>query len=61
MTLVEMHLEPFGNKLKFVPESFSQNTGVPFRIGNIRSKRFKGRTDNLLNVCQRFFVHNPSR
>ena len=50
MTPVEMHLEPFGNKLQFMSEALGQNTGVTFGIGNFNSKGFSCSADNLLNL-----------
>jgi hypothetical protein len=41
VTLAEMHLKPFGHKLKFMPEFFSKEARVAFRIGDIRPKRFR--------------------
>ena len=52
MTPAEMHLEPFSNELKSMPESFGQNTGVPFGIDDFSPKSFGSRTDDLLNLLQ---------
>jgi hypothetical protein len=41
VTPIEMHLEPFGHKLKFMPESFGKDACVAFCVGNIRPKRFR--------------------
>jgi len=50
MTPVEMHLKPLSDELEFMPESFGQNTGVPFGIGNFNSKGFSCSADDLLNL-----------
>lgn len=50
MTPVEMHLEPFGNELELMPESFGQNTGVTLGIGNVGPKCFGSRADDLLDL-----------
>jgi len=58
MTPVEVHLEPFSHKLKFMPESFCQNTCVAFRIGDICPKRFRHNISVPLdpgNVCPKGF------
>jgi hypothetical protein len=60
MPPVEMHLEPFGNQLEFVPKSFGQNTGVTFGIGNFNSKGFSCSADDLLNLRERFLIHTVS-
>jgi len=60
MTPVEMHLEPFGNQLEFVSNSFGQNTGVTFGIGNFNSKGFSCSADDLLNLRERFLIHTVS-
>jgi hypothetical protein len=52
MASVEMHLEPFGSELKFMPESFCQNTGMPPSFGNVRPKQFGSRTNDLPNLLQ---------
>jgi hypothetical protein len=41
VTLTKMHLKPFSHKLKFMPESFSKDACVAFRIGDICPKRFR--------------------
>lgn len=38
MTPVEIHLEPSGHELKFIPEPFGQHTGVSLGIGNFSAK-----------------------
>ncbi len=65
MTPFEMHLEPFGHELKFMPEPFGQHTGVALGIGNFSAKGtgkicpkgFSSGADNLLNLCKRFLIH----
>jgi len=52
MAPVEMHLEPFGDELELMPESFGQNTGVPFGIDDFSPKSLGNRTDDLLNLLQ---------
>jgi hypothetical protein len=52
MAPVKMHLEPFGNQLKFVPKPFSQDTGVPFGIDDFSPKGFSSGGDDLLNLRQ---------
>ena len=52
MAPVVMHLEPFSNELKFMPESFYQNTGMPLGVSNFNSKCFSGSVDDLLNLRQ---------
>ena len=67
MTPVEMHLEPFGHELEFMPEPFGQHTGVSLGIGNFSAKGpgqicpkgFSSGADNLLNLCKRFLIHTP--
>ena len=60
MAPVEMHLESFGNQLEFVSKSFSQDTGMPFGIGNFDSKSFSCSADDLLNLRERFLIHTVS-
>jgi hypothetical protein len=58
VTPVEVHLEPFSHKLKFMPESFRQNACVAFRIGDICPKRFRHNISVPLdpgNVCPKGF------
>ncbi|MBH0179469.1 MAG: hypothetical protein HP491_16825 [Nitrospira sp.] len=58
MTPIEVHLEPFRHKLKFMPESFSKDACVAFRIGDIRPKRFRHNVSVPLdpsNVCPKGF------
>jgi len=58
MTPIEVHLEAFSHKLKFVPESFSKDTCVTFRIGDIRPKRFRHNVSVPLDpgdVCPKGF------
>ncbi len=67
MTPVEMHLEPFGDQLHFMPQPFGQHTGVSLGIGNFSAKgtgkicpkSFSSGTDNLLNLRKRFLIHMP--
>jgi len=40
VTLIHMQLQPFGDQLKLMPEPFSHDPGVTFRIRNIRPQRF---------------------
>ena len=51
---IEVHLEAFRHKLKFMPESFSKDARVAFRISDIRPKRFRRNisvTLDLGDVC----------
>jgi hypothetical protein len=51
---IEVHLEAFSHKLKFMPESFSKDARVAFRISDIRPKRFRRNisvTLDLGDVC----------
>ena len=57
---IKMQLELFGDALKFMPEFFGQNTGMPSGLGNVCPKRFGSRTDDLLNLHQRFLVHDST-
>ena len=61
MTPIEMYLKSFGNHLEFIPKSFGEDSIVALGIGNVWPKGFSSSTDDLLNVSQRFLVHNPSR
>ena len=38
MAPAQMHLKPFGDQLKFMPEPFSEDASVAFSIGNISPK-----------------------
>lgn len=58
MTPVEMHLKSFGNKLEFMPEPFRQNTGVPFGVRKFSSKGVGRCSDELLDLCEGFLVHD---
>lgn len=58
MTPVEMHLESFGNKLKLVTDPLRQNTSVPFGVREISSKRVGRCSDELLDLCERFLIHD---
>ncbi len=58
MTPIKVHLEAFSHKLKFMPESFSKDTCVAFRIGDIRPKRFRDNVSmplDLGDVCSKGF------
>jgi hypothetical protein len=58
MTPIEVHLEPFSHKLKFMPKSFSKDACVAFRIGDIRPKRFRRNVSVPLdpsNICPNGF------
>ncbi|MBY0249431.1 MAG: hypothetical protein K2Q17_17390 [Nitrospiraceae bacterium] len=67
MTPIEVYLEAFSHKLKFMPESFSKDACVAFRIGNFSAKGpgkicpkgFGRSADNLLNLGKRFLIHMP--
>jgi hypothetical protein len=67
MTPVEMHLEPFGHELEFMPEPFGQHTGMSLGIGNFSAKGpgkicpkgFSSDADYLLNLRKRFLIHMP--
>lgn len=58
MTPVEMHLKSFGNKLKLVTDPLRQNTSVPFGVREISSKRVGRCSDKLLDLCERFLIHD---
>ena len=60
MTPVEMHLEPFGNELKFMPEPFRQYICVTLGIDYFSPKGFSSSGDDLLNFRQRFLIHKAS-
>ncbi|HJT20035.1 MAG TPA: hypothetical protein VJ746_06170 [Nitrospira sp.] len=45
-----------GNQLQFLPEDASVASG----FGNVSSKRVSSRTDNFLNLRQRFLIHIDS-
>jgi hypothetical protein len=58
MTPIEVHLESFRHKLKFMPESFSWDACVALRIGDIRPKCFRRNVSVPLdpgNVCPKGF------
>lgn len=61
MALIETRLESFCHHLEFMLKSIGQNGGVPFDLDDFSPKGFSSSTDDLLNVRQRFLVHNPSR
>lgn len=58
MTPVEMHLKSFGNKLEFVTESFRQNPGMPFGVHEFTAKSVGCRSDELLDLCEGFLIHD---
>jgi hypothetical protein len=58
MTPIEVHLEAFRHKLKFMPESFSKDACVALHIGDIRPKRFRHNVSvplDLSDVCPKGF------
>ena len=58
MTPIEVHLESFRHKLKFMPESFSKDACVASRISTIRPKRFRHNVSVPLdpsNICPKGF------
>lgn len=57
MPPVEMHLNPFSDKLKLMPEPFCQHPGMPFGIDDFSPKGFSSSAYDLLNLCDRFLVH----
>jgi hypothetical protein len=60
MTPVEMYLEPFSDKLKLTPQSFSQYVSLSICIGAVGSKGFGHRANELVNLNYRFLIHNIS-
>ena len=50
MTPVEMHLKSFSDKLKLTPQPLCQNTSVLSCIGDVGSKGFGHRANELLNL-----------
>jgi hypothetical protein len=58
MTPVEMHLKSFSNKLNLVTEPLRQNTSMPFGVREISSKRFGRCSDELLDLRERFLIHD---
>lgn len=58
MAPVEMHLKSFGNKVRFVREPLLQNTSMPFGVREISSKRVGRCSDELLDLRERFSVHD---
>jgi len=67
MPPIKVHPEPLSDKLKLMPETFGQHTGVSLGIGNfsakgsgkICAKGFSSSADNLLNLCKRLLIHRP--
>lgn len=58
MTPIELQLKSLGNELEFMPESFRQNASVPFGVCEF-SPQGVGRCSNeLLDLCERFLVHD---
>ena len=60
MAQVEMHLEPFGDELELMPESFGQNTGMTLGVDYFDPKSFGSNVDDLLNLPQRFLIHEST-
>lgn len=60
MTPIEMHLESSGDELELMPESFGQNTGVTLGVDYFAPKGFGSSVDDLLNLRQRFLVHDST-
>ena len=58
MTPVEMQLEALGNKLEFMSKPFRQQTSMPFGVREISSKRFGRCSDDLLDLRERFLIHD---
>lgn len=58
MTLVEMHLKSFGDKLEFMTDPFRQNTSMPFGIHEFSTEGVGRCRDELLDLCERFLIHN---
>ena len=58
MTPVEMHLKSFGNKLEFMTKPFRQHTSMPFGIGEFSPNGVCRCSDELLDLCERFLVHD---
>lgn len=50
MTPVNVQLKSFGNKLKFMVESFRQNARMPFRVRGLPSKGVGRCNDELLDL-----------
>jgi hypothetical protein len=44
--------------LKFVTEPLRQNTSMPFGVREISSKRFGRCSDELLDLRERFLIHD---
>ncbi len=60
MTPIKMYLKSFSNQLEFVTDPFRQNASVPFGIREFSSKSIGRCSDELLDLCEGFLVHDLS-
>ena len=58
MTTVEMQPKPFGHQLEFLSKSFSQDAGVTLGVDDFAPKGIGSHTKDLVNLLQRFLIHN---